>query len=159
MYVHENDRHEYVHAHDDDCVHVVHACAHESECVHVCVLRAYVNEHVHVHDDDDVRARGDVHGHARGRDDDQSHQQCHGLFTMFHMHIEVCSPNTAFRDAVYMKMITVERNRLKGFFNDACGRLLNRVEEHLAYHRSAQKMVLNIMCSCESSSNVVNHAC
>ena len=83
MYVHENDRREYVHAHDDDRGHVrvnVHACAHESECVHVCVLRAYVNEHVHVHDDDDVRARGDVHGHARGRDDDQSHQQCHGLF-------------------------------------------------------------------------------
>ena len=38
------------------------------------------------------------------------------FFTMFHMHIEVCSPNTAFRDAVYMKMVTVERNGLNGFF-------------------------------------------
>ena len=79
MYVHENDRHECVHAHDDDRGHVVHACAHENECVHVCVLRAHVNEHVYVH----VRARGDVHGHVRGRDgddDDQSHQRCHGLF-------------------------------------------------------------------------------
>ena len=82
MYVHENNRREYVHAHDDDRVHVrvnVHACAHENECVHVCVLRAYVNERVY------VRAHahgGDVHGHVRGRDgdDDQSHQQCHGLF-------------------------------------------------------------------------------
>ena len=76
MYVHENDRHEYVHAHDDDRGHVrvnVHAYAHESECVHVCVLRAYVNEHVY------VRAHGDVHG--RGRDgDDQSRQRFHGLF-------------------------------------------------------------------------------
>ena len=82
MYVHENDRREYVHAHDDDRGHVrvnVHACAHESECVHVCVLRAYVNEHVYVHVR--VRVRGDVHGHARGRDgDDQSHQRFHGLF-------------------------------------------------------------------------------
>ena len=82
MYVHENDRREYVHAHDDDRGHVrvnVHACAHESECVHVCVLRAYVNEHVYVHVH--VRVRGDVHGHARGRDgDDQSRQRFHGLF-------------------------------------------------------------------------------
>ena len=38
------------------------------------------------------------------------------FFTVFHMHIEVRPPNTAFRDTVYMKMITVERNRLKGFF-------------------------------------------
>ena len=78
MYVHENDRHEYVHAHDDDRGHVrvnVHACAHESECVHVCVLRAYVNEHVYVH----VRVRGDVHGHGRDGDD-QSRQRFHGLF-------------------------------------------------------------------------------
>ena len=52
MYVHENDRHEYVHAHDDDRV---------SEHVHACALRVYVNEHVH-------------------DGDDQSHQRCHGLF-------------------------------------------------------------------------------
>ena len=38
------------------------------------------------------------------------------FFTVFHMHIEVRSPNTAFRDTVYMKMITVEGNGLKGFF-------------------------------------------
>ena len=62
MYVHENDRHECVHAHDDDRGHE-------------CVLRVYVNEHVH---DDDVRARGG-HGHVRDGDD-QSHQRCHGLF-------------------------------------------------------------------------------
>ena len=81
MYVHENDRHECVHAHDGDRGHVVHACAHENECVHVCVLRAHVNEHVYVHVHVHVRARGDVHVHVRGRDgDDQSHQQCHGLF-------------------------------------------------------------------------------
>ena len=71
MYVHENDRREYVRAHDDDRVSVnVHACAHAN----VCVLRAYVNEHVHVY----VRARGG-HGHVRDGDD-QSHQRCHGLF-------------------------------------------------------------------------------
>ena len=66
MYVHENDRREYVRGH-------------ARVNVHVCVLRAYVNEHVYVH----VRVRGDVHGHARGRDgdgDDQSHQRFHGLF-------------------------------------------------------------------------------
>ena len=72
MYVHENDRHECVHAHGDDRGHVrvnVHACAHAWECVHVCVLRAYVNvnEHVYVH----VRVRDG---------DDQSRQRCHGLF-------------------------------------------------------------------------------
>ena len=82
MYVHENDRREYVHE-NDDRGHVsvnVHACAHESECVHVCVLRAHVNEHVYVRDDDvHAHAHGDVH--ARGRDgDDQSHQRYHGLF-------------------------------------------------------------------------------
>ena len=71
MYVHENDRREYVRAHDDDRVSA-HAC----ECVHVCVLRAYVNEHVH---DDDARARGGGGGHVRDGDD-QSHQRCHGLF-------------------------------------------------------------------------------
>ena len=38
------------------------------------------------------------------------------FFTVFHMHIEVRPPNTAFRDTVYMKMITVEGNGLKGFF-------------------------------------------
>ena len=78
MYVHENDRREYVHAHDDDRVSEhVHACAHANVCVHACVLRARVNEHVH--DDDDIRAR--VRGGGHGRDgDDQSHQRCHGLF-------------------------------------------------------------------------------
>ena len=74
MYVHENDRREYVRAHDDDRVSVnVHACAHACECVYVCVLRAYVNEHVHVYG----RVRGG--GHGRGGDD-QSHQRYHGLF-------------------------------------------------------------------------------
>lgn len=107
MYVHENDRREYVRAHDDDRVSA-HAC----ECVHVCVLRAYVNEHVH---DDDARARGGGGGHVRDGDD-QSHMRCHGLFHRVHMHIEVCSPNTAFRDTVYMKMIAVEGNGLKRFF-------------------------------------------
>ena len=38
------------------------------------------------------------------------------FFTVFHMHIEVCSPNATFCDTVYMKMIAVERNSLKGFF-------------------------------------------
>ena len=70
MYVHENDRREYVRAHDDDR-------GHECENVHACVLRAYVNEHVHVHVY--VRARGG-HGDGRGGGDDQSHQRCHGLF-------------------------------------------------------------------------------
>ena len=38
------------------------------------------------------------------------------FFTVFHMHIEVGSPNATFCDTVYMKMIAVERNSLKGFF-------------------------------------------
>ena len=68
MYVHENDRREYVHAHDD--------CGHVSVNVHACVLRAYVSEHVYVH----VRDRGDVHGRDGDDDDDQSLQRFHGLF-------------------------------------------------------------------------------
>ena len=72
MYVHENDRREYVRAHDDVRVSEhVHACAHAN----VCVLRGYVNEHVHVHEY--VRGRG---GHGRDGGDDQSHQRYHGLF-------------------------------------------------------------------------------
>ena len=40
MYVHENDRREYVHAHDDDRGHVVHACAHEKwVCAYVFFVR------------------------------------------------------------------------------------------------------------------------
>ena len=75
MYVHENDRREYVRGHARVNVHVCVLRAYVNE--HVCVLRAYVNEHVYVH----VRDCGDVHGHDHGRDDDdQSHQQCHGLF-------------------------------------------------------------------------------
>ena len=64
MYVHENDRRECVHAHDDR--------GHVSVNVHACVLRAHVY----------VRARDYGHGgdDGHGRDDDQSHQQCHGLF-------------------------------------------------------------------------------
>ena len=69
MYVHENDRREYVR---DD------GHGHENVCVHACVLCAYGYEHVHVRDHDvHVRARGGDHGHGG---DDQSPQRFHGLF-------------------------------------------------------------------------------
>ncbi len=47
-----------------------------------------------------------------------------------------------YRDTVYMKMIAVRReNRLKELLQDLRS-APKSVEEHLAYHRSAQKMVL-----------------
>ncbi len=146
----------YVHARDDDrIVAWMFACSWERSFVRM-------NEHVSVQDDDDVQVSWwCLHDHARGRMMIKVTSNAMVFFHYkFHMHIEVCSPKYYFSRYGLHEDDNRRAKSSCGLLQDAYGRLLKSSRRAFkVYHRSAQKNILNIMCSCESSSNVVNHAC